>query len=253
MAGLFLVAGAEAMGAKNFDVLFRQACGTKFFHQHFVERPRSLPPTTHAAADKYLVPGESLDGTVQHVFQYRLAMQHVLGKYLVYQLPIDPLVLNRHLAGDHHADERLSTASAGATGLVQEDVVASGGGDVFAELVQDVPAAGGVFAGGRTDLDAYFVAGGPLSEDFFRPFGQRFVLLDNLRGHGCPPISFSSRRNGGARFFWPTFRRPLNTPAISPETAPCVKPTIGRLDDGVAVKLSPPQPPAISRGGGSLR
>ena len=98
-------------------------------------------------------------------------------------LPVDPLVLDRHLAGHHDADDRLAAATAGAAGLVQDDVVAAGGGDVLAELVEHLVAAGGVFAGGRADLDADPVAGRPLPERFVGLFGQRFELLGNFGGH----------------------------------------------------------------------
>ena len=88
----------------------------------------------------------------------------MLREDLVDQLPIDPLVLDRHLAGHHHADDRLAAATAGAAGLVQDDVVAAGGGDVLAELVEHLVAAGGVFAGGRADLDANPIGGRPPPE-----------------------------------------------------------------------------------------
>ena len=152
--------------------------------QHLAEGPWPLPPAADAAADQQLAGGEPFDRPVQHPLQHRLALLHVPGENLVDQLPVDPLVLDRHLAGDHHADDRLAAAPAGAAGLVQEDVVAAGGGHVLAELVEDFPAAGGVLAGGRADLDADAVAGRPPPEGLFRPPGERLELLGNLGGHG---------------------------------------------------------------------
>ena len=128
--------------------------GAELFGQHFVERSRPLPTAADAAADQNFVRGELLDRAVEHVLQHRLALLHVLGEDRVDQLPVDLLVLDRHLAGHHHADDRLAAATAGAAGLMEHDVVAAGGGDVLAELVEHLVAAGGVFAGGRADLDA---------------------------------------------------------------------------------------------------
>ena len=117
------------------------------------------------------------------MFQHGLALLDVLGEDRVDQLPVDPLVLDRHLAGDDHADDRLAAATAGAAGLVQDDVVAAGGGDVFAELVEHLAAAGGVFAGGRADLDANPDVGRPIVEDFGGLLGQRVKLLGNFGSH----------------------------------------------------------------------
>ena len=43
--------------------------------------------------------GDLLDRAVEHMVQHRPALLHVLRENLVDQLPIDPLVLDRHLAG----------------------------------------------------------------------------------------------------------------------------------------------------------
>ena len=76
------------------------------------------------------------------------------GEDIVDQVSIDPFVLDRHLAGNEHAHDRLAAAAAGAAGAMQEDVGASRCGDVFAKLVEHLVGPGGLFAGGRSDLDA---------------------------------------------------------------------------------------------------
>ena len=57
---------------------------------------------------------------------------------------------------------------------------AARGGDVLAELVEHLVAAGGVFAGGRADLDADAVARRPLAERFLGLLDQHFKLLKNV-------------------------------------------------------------------------
>ena len=155
-----------------------------FSAEHFAEGPSALPAAADAAADQHFVRGELLDRAVEDVVQHRPALLHVLRENRVDQLPIDPLVLDRHLAGQHHADDRLAAATAGAAGLVQDDVAAARGGDVLAELVEHLVAAGGVFAGGRADLDADPVARRPLPERFLGLLDQRVELLRNVVVHG---------------------------------------------------------------------
>ena len=107
---------------------------------------------------------------------------------------VDPLVLDRHLAGDEHADDRLAAAAAGAAGLVQDDVAAAGGGHVLAELVQHLAGAGGLLAGGRADLDANMLVVGPLVERRFSPSRQCVVPLEDVVGHDGPRLQRVSIR-----------------------------------------------------------
>ena len=118
------------------------------------ERPLALPAAALAAAGEDFVLGDLLERSVKHVLQHRLAAQHVGGEDLVNQVPIDPFVLDRHLAGNEHADDRLAAATAGAAGAMQEDVAASRRGDVLAKLVEHFVGPGGLLARGRSDLDA---------------------------------------------------------------------------------------------------
>ena len=99
------------------------------------------------------------------------------GEDLVDQFAVDPLVLDRHLAGHEDADDRLAAAAAGAAGLVQHDVVAAGGGDVLAELVEHLVGAGRVLAGGRADLDHNRIASESFASTGFRLICQFFVAL----------------------------------------------------------------------------
>ena len=67
---------------------------------------------------------------------------------------------------------------------------AAGGGDVLAELVEHLIAAGGVLAGGRADLDADRVAAARSSQRLLGPLGQGFELFVNRCHNGTPlPIA----------------------------------------------------------------
>lgn len=167
------------------DLFGRQAGRPQLFGQHLAEGPVALPAAADAAADEHFVAGNPLDRAVENMVEHRTALQHVLRKDLVDQLPIDPFVLDRHLAGQHHADNRLAAAPAGATGLMEGNVVAARGGDVLAELVGHLVAAGGVFAGGRADLDANPIARRPLPHGFFGLLDQGVELLRDV-AHGIP-------------------------------------------------------------------
>ena len=86
------------------------------------------------------------------------------------QVSIDALVLDRHLAGNKHADDGLAAAAAGAARTVQEDIAAAGSGDVLAKLVEHFVRAGRLFAGGRSDLDANRAPRRLLFEEWPRPY-----------------------------------------------------------------------------------
>ena len=167
------------------------ARGRQFVADRRIERRLSLPAAPLAAAGEDLVLGDPLDGPVQHVLQHRAAAQHVGGEDLVDQLAIDPLVLDRHLAGHEDADDRLAAAAAGAAGAMQEDVAAARGGDVLAELVEHFVGPGGLLARGRADLDPQGAPRGLLFEEGLGLVGQKLVLLGHDGGHDG-----SYRRNG---------------------------------------------------------
>ena len=99
--------------------------------------------------------------------------------------PVDPLVLDGHLPGHDHADDRLAATAAGAAGAVQEDVAAAGGDHVFAEFVGHVVGPGGLLARGRAHLDADPAAGQAGLERFLGLGGQGGELLRDLRGHNA--------------------------------------------------------------------
>jgi hypothetical protein len=109
----------------------------------------------------------------------RRPFEDVLGEDLVDQLPIDALVLDRHLAADQHADDRLAAAPAGAARLAQDDVLPPGGGNVLAELVHHRARAGSVLAGRRADLDHNPAAPGPPAECFFGLRRKGLKSLEN--------------------------------------------------------------------------
>jgi hypothetical protein len=122
-------------------------------------------------------------------------------------LPIDLLIFDRHLTGNHDADDWLATATACATGLMQDDVFATGSCDVFAKLFADFIAAGGLFASRRTDLNTDGIACGPLAENFFRLLSQRLESLGYGSGHAIILFTLDCQ----------------NSADISAETQPAVK------------------------------
>ena len=166
----------------------------QFGGQDLGERPRPLPPATDAVADEDLVAGQLLDRTVEHVVQHRMTLLHVLSEDRMDQLPVDLLVLDRHMPGHHHADDRLAAAPAGAAGLMEDDVPAAGGGNVLAKLFEHLIAASGVLAGGRADLDADRVAGGPLPQRRFGALGQGLELFLNRDQNGLLSMPAGVRR-----------------------------------------------------------
>ena len=137
-------------------------------------------------ANEYLARRDSRDRAVEHAIQHGLSLLDVPGEDLVDRLAVDALVLDRHLAGNHHAYDRLAAAAAGAAGLVYEDVVAGGGGDVLAELVEHLAATRRVLAGRRADLNSYPLVG-PVAPGHLSPVHQSFVLLENLALHRDTP------------------------------------------------------------------
>jgi hypothetical protein len=128
------------------------------------------------------------DRSVENVFQNRVVLQYVLREDRIDQRPIDPFVLDGHLAGHENADDRLAAATAGAAGAMDDDVRAAGGGDEFAELIGHVAAAGGLFAGGRSNLDSDLLVAVSLFQRIFRPAGEYVELLANFGGHGSALI-----------------------------------------------------------------
>jgi hypothetical protein len=131
--------------------------------------------------------GQFVDRAVEHVVQYWMALLHVLGEDRVDQLPVDLLILDRHLPGHHHADDRLAATPAGAAGLMEDDVLTAGGGDVLAKLFDHLIATGGMLAGGRADLDTDGLAGGRFLQRGFGSLGQSLELFRNFLGsHGYP-------------------------------------------------------------------
>ena len=125
---------------------------------------------------------DPLDRPVEHAVEHRLPVLDVAGEDRVHQFPVDPLVLDRHLAGHEDADDRLAAAPAGAAGLVEHDVVAARGGDVLAELVEHVLRAGGVLAGGRAHLNHDPLVRQLLVPTRFRPVRQ-FIIAFLYRSH----------------------------------------------------------------------
>jgi len=99
--------------------------------------------------------------------------QHVPGENLVYQVAVNLLILDRHLAGHQHAHDRLAAAPARAAGLVQQDVGAARGGQVPAELFEHLLRAGGVFARGRAHLNTNPIARLLLAQGLLRLGGQK--------------------------------------------------------------------------------
>lgn len=149
--------------------------------------------------------------------QQRLVLLDVLGEDFVDQLAVDLLILDRHVPGLEHADDRLAAAPAGTAGLAEDDVVASAGGDVLAELVHHLVGAGRMLAGCRPDLDVDPLPAGPLAVRFFRLGGQGFVLLLNdVVAHSGPCEKARGRRaapgTGAARqdVYFTTGRRKYN-------------------------------------------
>ena len=177
------VAGAETTADRHPHVVRGNAGGGQLLADGRFERPLALPAAALAAAGEDFVLGDLLDRPVEHVLQHRLAAQHVGGEDIVDQVSIDPFVLDRHLAGDEHADDRLAAAAAGAARAMQEDVGASRRGDVFAELVEHLVGPGGLFARGRSDLDANGTARGLIFEAGFGLVGQKRELLRYRGGH----------------------------------------------------------------------
>ena len=66
---------------------------------------------------------------------------------------------------------------------MQEDVAAAGRGDVFAELVEHLFRPGGLFARGRSDLDADGAPHRLILEMGFGLVGQKRELLRYRSGH----------------------------------------------------------------------
>jgi len=167
MAGLGRIARAEATGAGYTNRIGIKPCVAEFFVERLVKRFWPLPAAARAAAGEDFILSEIFDRPVQHFFQHGPALQNVLGEDFVDGRAIDALIFDGHLAWDQDADDWLAAATARATGLMQQDVLAARGGDVFAKLVKNLAASGGVFAGGRADLDADRIARGLLAERFF--------------------------------------------------------------------------------------
>ena len=73
-----------------------------------LEGSLALPAAAFAAAGEDFVLGDPLDRPIEHVLQHRLAAQDVGCEDVVDQVPIDAFVLDWHLAGDEHADNRFA-------------------------------------------------------------------------------------------------------------------------------------------------
>ena len=186
LAGLGRATGTETTRVGHANLLGTEPSGAEFFGQNFAERLWALPSAADTAANENIVAGQLLDRAIEHPLQHGLALLNVLGEDGMDRLAVDPFVFDGHLAGGDDADDRLAAATAGAAGLMQQDIAAARGGDMFTELLQHVVAAGGVFAGGRADLDANSPVRSPLAEHVGGFLDQGFELFGDLVCHYLP-------------------------------------------------------------------
>ena len=170
-------ARAKATSPRDIDLLHIDAGFLEQSRKCRFQACTFFPAATIAAAAKELEGVDSLDRSVQDSRQERLVVLNVPRENLVYQFPVDSLVLDWDLARHKDANDRLTTTTACASGLVQEDVVPAGGHNVLTELLEDLPGAGRVLASSRSHLNHNRLILESLPTFRFRLTGQFLVAL----------------------------------------------------------------------------